>query len=86
MKIASAFEIAAIAVAGVLVLSTGVKAEPSSRACWSMADTVKAALAAHPDASQAAWEQYRAGTQACGRGYTAFGISHLQAAMKALGG
>ena len=85
MKFAIVVEIVVVALAGSLMLSSVAKAEPSSRECWSMANTVKAALDAHPDASQAARDQYQTGTEACAKGYTKLGISHLQAAMKALG-
>jgi hypothetical protein len=85
MKFAIVAEIAVVILAGVLLFASTANAEPSSRTCWSMANTVKSALAAHPNADRTAWDQYRAGTEACTKGYTAMGVSHLQAAMKALG-
>ena len=86
MKVAIFAEVTAIALAGALTVSSFAVAEVTNRECWSMADTVKAALAAHPDASQTVRDHYRLGAEACAKGYNAFGISHLQAAMKALGG
>jgi len=86
MKVAIVAEIAVVVLASALVLSSVANAQPSSRECWSEANAVKAALASHPDASQEARDHYQVGTEACAKGYTALGVSHLKAAMKALGG
>jgi hypothetical protein len=86
MKFVIVAEIIVLVIAGALTLSSVANAQPSSRACWSMANTVKAALDSHPDASQDARDHYQTGMEACAKGYTALGISNLQAAMKALGG
>ena len=86
MKFANVAEIAVVAFAGLLTASSVAIAQPSQRDCWHMADSVKAALDAHPDASEDAKQEYQTGTQACTKGFTAMGIAHLQKAMKALGG
>ncbi len=86
MKFAIVVEVVTVILAGALTLSTVANAEPSSRECWSMASQVKAALAAHPDAGQDARDHYRAGTEACAKGYTKLGISQFEQAMKAIGG
>ena len=86
MKFAVVAELVAIALSGALIFATGVKAEPSSRECWSMASSVKAALDSHPNASDQARAEYQEGSNACSKGYTKLGIAHLQAAMKAIGG
>ena len=87
MKFANVAEVTVLAIAGALLLgSVTAQAQPPVRACWQMADQVKAALDTHPNASQEARDHYRAGTMACTKGFTSLGISHLQAAMKALGG
>jgi hypothetical protein len=86
MKFAIVAEVAVIALAGVLTLSSAASAQPSNRECWAMADRVKAALSEHPDASATARDHYRVGTEACTRGLTRFGVAQFEAAMKALGG
>ena len=86
MKFAIVAEVATIILAGALMLSTVAKAEPSNRECWSMANTVKAALASHPNASQEARDHYQTGTEACTKGYNKLGIAQFEQAMKAIGG
>ena len=86
MKIANIAEIAVVVLVGALALSSVANAAPTSRECWSMANTVKTALDQNPNASQDAWDHYRTGTEACSSGFTALGISNFKAAMKALGG
>ena len=86
MKFAVVAEIAAVAIAGVLVFSTlAANAQPSSRDCWAMVDKAKAAGAANAGASQEARDHYQAGQEACTKGYTTLGVAQLQAAINALG-
>lgn len=87
MKFAIVVEIAVLALAGLLTISTlSASAQPSSRECWSMVGKVKTALASHPDASQTARDHFQAGQEACTKGYTQLGVTQLEAAMKDLGG
>ena len=86
MKFATVAEIAVLALAGVIMLSSvPASAQPTSRECWALADQVKAALASHSGASTEARDHYRDGQLACTQGYNAQGVAQLQAAMKALG-
>jgi hypothetical protein len=86
MKFAIVAEVAIVALVGFLTLSSAVNAAPTTKECWSLASTVKARLDANPNASVEARSHYRTGTDACARGFNSFGVTHLQAAMKALGG
>lgn len=87
MKHVIVAEVAVIALVGLLTVSSAVNAaETSNRDCWAMANQVKAALAEKPNADQTAWNHYRTGTDACTKGFNAYGVSHLRAALKALGG
>jgi hypothetical protein len=86
MKIETIAEVAVIAMAAFLTFSSTVSAESTSKECWTLANTVKARLDANPNASADAVQHYRTGADACARGFNSFGVTHLEAAMKALGG
>jgi hypothetical protein len=85
MKVAFVAEVAVVALVGLLTLSSAVNAA-TARECWTLASTVKARLDATPNASDAARSHYIKGAEACSKGFNTFGVSQLNAAMKALGG
>ena len=85
MKIAIIAEVAIVALVGFLTLSSAVNAA-TSKECWTLANTVKARIDSTPNASQEAVTHYRTGADACARGFNSFGVTHLEAAIKALGG
>jgi hypothetical protein len=86
MKIETIAEVAIVAIAAFLTFSSTVSAAPTSKECWTLANTVKTRIDSSSNASQEAVAHYRAGSDACARGFTSFGVAQLEAAMKALGG
>jgi hypothetical protein len=86
MKIETIAEVAVVAIAAFLTFSSTVNAAPTSKECWTLANTVKARIDSTSNASREAVEHYRAGADACARGFTSFGVRQLEMAMKALGG